>query len=85
MSDNIYKNQKWGVHIVGPDNVIPCHSFEQAVDQANEFNLMLVEHILPKRNNKFDPLVYAQVDIWESIAGPDTQHDPDSVDWKQII
>ena len=82
MSDNIYKNQKWGVHIVGPDNVIPCHSFEQAVDQAHKFNITIGPIVT---DGKFFPVIFAQVDTWECIAGPGAVHDPENVDWEKII
>lgn len=79
-----FDQEKWGVHICGPDSIKAAKSFEEAVKKCNEIN----QHILAliergAFNSEFDPLTWAKVDRWEEIGG-DCEHNPDSEDWDEV-
>lgn len=74
-------DMKWGVHVLGPDNVLAAHSFREAVEKCHEINMAII--MFSERaqiaDNDLMPRVFAQVAPWEQIAsGP---HDPDETDW----
>lgn len=73
-------NINWGVHVLGPDNVLAAHSFREAVEKCHEINMTLVNFFESERGK--DPLyprVFAQVARWEDIASG--LHEPDKTDW----
>lgn len=77
---NIYDQTKWGVRVCGTDTILACHSFEQAVFRAGKINTFITRRVKPESNSPHYPLIFAQVDKWENMAGNDTPHEPDSVD-----
>jgi hypothetical protein len=80
---NIYDEQKWGVLIIGPDDIFAAKSFEEAAEKASEINKMITDHIKPKCTNPNYPVVFAQVDKWENITS--SEHDPLDTDWENAF
>jgi hypothetical protein len=60
MSDP-YKDYKWSVHVIGPDDIEPCESFEDAVMKAAGINAAAIEIIESGRITKYHPILYAQI------------------------
>ena len=70
MAESTKNIKKYGVHVKGPDSMLPAHSFQDANRHAYEINQAQGDEIL----------VIATVIVW-----PDGwDHLPDSVDWFDI-
>lgn len=74
-----YDEIKWGVHVFGPDDIIPCRDFEHANDFSHEMNKTVLEvcEAIDKKFGKSDddPLMYAVVFEWdETVEG---EHNPE--------
>lgn len=80
---NIFTDNKWAVHISGPDDLHAAESFEVANQKAYEINKQLIE--LHKDDSdpdyKYTPIIYASVMLWPYEA--DT-HDPTTTDWGDV-
>ena len=72
---NIYDEHNWGVHVIGPDNVLAARSFEEAAEKAAFLNGVVANVI--KKDPKF--ITYAQVCLWENVTS--AQHNPEDTDW----
>jgi hypothetical protein len=79
---NPYDNEKWGVHLVGPDNIYAAKTFDEAVNQAAEFNKTMVIFANRRDCSELAPLCWAKVELWKDISsGP---HEPDKTDWSAV-
>lgn len=79
-NSNPYNEYKWGVLVSGPCNVLAAHSFDEAVEKANEINNALVKFSHSDLCNENYPAVFAQVAIWSDISNGD--HDPENTIWE---
>ena len=80
--ENFFKDTKWGVHVLGPDNVLAAESFEQANQKAFEINQALDIFSKSGRHEAKGVLsvgCFAQVAIWDQIAR--FEHEPGKTDW----
>lgn len=74
MNETPYSKIKWGVRVVGPDDVLATESFEQAAEVAERINQMMVDFAQGGCCTKYHPVIYANVIEWPE----GTPHDPDN-------
>jgi len=79
---NRYEIEKWGVRILGPDNIFAAHSFEEAIAMCADINANIAKYAKPRCTTEMHPLVFAQVDVWSGLT-PD-RHDPDNTNWTDL-
>lgn len=82
-----YNEIKWGVHVLGPDDIHPCRDFEHANSLAHKMNKTVVEvcETMDKNFGKSDddPLVYAVMFEWDEAV--DGEHKSEDVDQDDSI
>jgi len=78
---NPYEDEKWAVHIQGPDNVYAAKDFNQAAEKAAKFNRYFVKLIplLTRFTSKEYPIAFAQVVRWRDVSNE--PHNPEETDW----
>ena len=78
--EDFFNDTKWGVHVLGPDNVLAASSFEEANQKAFEINQALLAFT---KNPRYEDVkgvgCFAQVAIWGQIAN--FEHNPSETDW----
>lgn len=75
---------KWGVHVIGPDNVLAAESFEDANQQAYEINKTIAGFVRSRSSDAsvgYWPVCYARVAEWDRIAS--FPHDPSKTNWAE--
>ena len=82
MKKTIYNQNKWGVHITGPDSYLAAESFAEASRKAhglNEgFEKASIDHI---NYSEYDPIVLASVILWPEV----NSHNPEDVNWDDVF
>lgn len=58
---NPYDGFDWEVHVVGPDDVHECKSFEEAVNTASAINATCIDVIESGNITGLHPVVYATI------------------------
>lgn len=79
---NAYDLEKWGVHVLGPDNIYAAESFDDAVKKCNEINSEIIKDVKSVIDEN-GPLLWAQVVKWNDVA--DHEHVPVNECWNYII
>ena len=79
---NPYDEQKWGVLISGPCDILPAESFEFANDFVTRFNELVAESLYPKATEN-DAVVFASLLTWDSKEHG--KHCPEDVDWNEWL
>ena len=79
---NSYNTKKWVVLVCGPGSVLAAHSFTEAATKCAEINRMVVDHMIPRSESPYSPILYAQVVIWSDVC--EGEHEPDQTDWNEI-
>jgi hypothetical protein len=72
----VYDNEKWGVHVIGPDSLMAAESFEEANDRAHQINTSL------SKEENDDIMVYAYLFLWDEQQFG--LHAPEETDWSDI-
>ena len=79
---NVYDKTKWGIHIIGPDAILPAESFKFANDYVTKHNDWISRKIIPD-SLEDDPIMFGLIFIWDEEEWG--VHDPASVDWDDPI
>jgi len=82
-SINVFDRTKWGVHVLGPDNIFAAKSFKEAVDKAEEFNKMIQDVIYPVSNSEYHAVIFARIFVWEEQSN--CEHKPEETDWTAMV
>lgn len=87
MSSNPYKDVKWCVHVMGPDEIFAANDFKEAADRANEINQLWDRDYIQAKMDEYCPRVWAVVELWISPATGNTcnkghQENRDKHNWE---
>ena len=74
-------SDKWCVHVVGPDSVLPARSFKYAVSECHKINKMIISRNEIYPPTEYHPVSWAKVEMWPDKLG---EHKPEDVDWNDI-
>jgi hypothetical protein len=72
-----YDELKWGVQVVGPDDLLAANNFQEAAHYAENINQMMVDFKEGGSCTQYHPVIYANVVEWPE----DRKHEPENTVW----